>query len=65
MTEQVQAATYFEYLRAIKEWTGSTQFTKEDVEEARERIVGILHQIHDKCELVFTNNGCDVYGIVG
>jgi len=38
---------------------------KEDVEKARERIVGVLRQIHDECELVFINNGCDVYGIVG
>jgi flagellar motor switch protein FliG len=38
---------------------------KEDVEKAREQIVGILRQVHDKCELVFVNNGCDVYGVVG
>jgi flagellar motor switch protein FliG len=31
----------------------------EDVEKARERIVGILRQMNDNCELVFINDGSD------
>jgi flagellar motor switch protein FliG len=37
----------------------------EDIEKAREQIVGILRQMNDKCELVFIDKGSDVYGIVG
>jgi flagellar motor switch protein FliG len=36
-----------------------------DVENARERIVGILRQMNDNSELVFINNGSDVYDTVG
>lgn len=37
----------------------------EDIEKAREQIVGILRQMNDNCELVFIDNGSDVYGTVG
>ena len=38
---------------------------EEDIGKARERIVGLLRRMNDKCELVFIDSGCDVYGIVG